>query len=161
MDTFRFRERNWRDLGYKSKFDGTHQPCPHSGCPWKVHVQSKNKKNMGETKNPTSQQVLGRTNHFVEKYRTEMTTLARSIDLKNGWTNFHLIYIYIYIYIYIKIKGLGNKSGFISCPHGRVCICHALRGRIACSMLQPLANLRAQHHKPTEPYSRLRNKDVR
>ena len=44
MDTFQFRGKRWRDLGYKSKFYGTNQHRPHSGWTWKGHVGSKNSK---------------------------------------------------------------------------------------------------------------------
>ena len=32
------------DLGCKSKFDGTHQPCPHSGGTWRGHMIFKKSK---------------------------------------------------------------------------------------------------------------------
>ena len=40
MDTFRFRGQHQGDLGYKSRFYGTHQACPHSGWTWKGHLGS-------------------------------------------------------------------------------------------------------------------------
>ena len=58
MDTFRFRGKHWGDLGYRSKFYGTHQPCPHSGWTWKGHMGSKKSKKHWEIENQTSHQVL-------------------------------------------------------------------------------------------------------
>ena len=46
MNTFRFRGKPWGDLGYKSNFYGTHQPCPHSGWTWKGHVGSTKSKSL-------------------------------------------------------------------------------------------------------------------
>ena len=50
MDTVRFRGKHWGDLGYRSKFYGTHQPCPHSGWTWEGHVGSRNSNDTGATR---------------------------------------------------------------------------------------------------------------
>ena len=65
-------------------------------------------------KNQTSQQVLGRKTYFSPKCtKTKITALARSIDLKGGWTCF--------IEQIVKIKGLGKKSGSITSAYRTVC----------------------------------------
>ena len=84
--------RHSGDLGYKSKFYCTHQPCPHSGWTWKEHVGSKNKTNRiaksTKTNIPAS---FGTKDRFSQKStQTNMTAVARSIDIKSRWTHFHL-----------------------------------------------------------------------
>ena len=51
MDTFRLRGKHWGDLVYRSKFHGTHQPCPHTGWTWTGHMGSnKSKKTLKHRK---------------------------------------------------------------------------------------------------------------
>ena len=87
MVTFRFRGKQLGDLGYKSKSYGTHEACPHSRWTWQRHIGSKIQTNIKQSRNNTSQQVLGRTDHFLLGTKTKMTALVRSIDLRSGWTN--------------------------------------------------------------------------
>ena len=50
MDTFRFRLKRWGDLGYKSKFNGTHQAVPHSHLTWKRDVGSTKSRSHGKAR---------------------------------------------------------------------------------------------------------------
>ena len=92
MDTFRFRGKHWEDLGYRSEFYGTHQPCPHSGWAWKGHVGAKkSNKNIGKlNEKPNIPASSGTKHHFFQKStKTKMTALARSIGLQGGWNDFN------------------------------------------------------------------------
>ena len=87
MDTFRFRGKHWGDLGYRSEFYGTHQPCPHSGWTWKGHMGSKKVKNHSEIIKYNIPAIFVTENWcFQKSAKTKMTALPRSIDLNGRWT---------------------------------------------------------------------------
>ena len=62
LDTFEFRRKHCEDLGYKSKFYGTHQACPHSGWTGKGHVGS---------------QVLEQKMIFSKKYKDQNDRIGK------------------------------------------------------------------------------------
>ena len=53
--------------------------------------------------------VLGLSTFLVFITKTKMTALAKSIDLKGGWTDLNGKSM--------KIRGLANKSAFITPPY--------------------------------------------
>ena len=84
---FDFGGKHWGKLQYTSTFYGTRQACPHRGWTWKGHVGSKINTKKHHWKIKANQYPNKFGDDFVSnQYKTKMTALARSIDLKSCWT---------------------------------------------------------------------------
>ena len=86
MEKFRFKGKHSGALGYKSKFHGTHQPCPHSGWTWKGHRGSNKSENRWK---PTSQKSRCEELNFSKHARTKITSFAKSTHPDTPNFDFH------------------------------------------------------------------------